>query len=126
MKLSNEIILNSTTKLGEIAQKQFPVKVSYAIAKNINKLEAELKIYNGERQKLIEKYSIKDETGKTVVGENNQITIQKEFLDDWNKDIKDLLAIENEVDIHKFKIDELNGFNMSPTELILIDYMIED
>jgi hypothetical protein len=126
LKLSNEKILNDSVKLSDISQKQLPVKVSYAIAKNINKLEAELKVYNSERQKLIEKYSIKDENGKTIVDENNQIKIQEYILGDWNKDIKDLLAIENEVDIHKFKIEDLNGFNMSPVELMIIDYMIEE
>jgi len=125
MKISNEVILNSSTKLGEVSQKQLPVKVSYAISKNIAKLEAELKIYNSEREKLIEKYSVKDENGKTIVGKNNQIKIQPEHLEDWNKDFIELLAIENEVDIHKFKIDELNGFNISPSELTAIEFMIE-
>jgi len=126
MKLSNEKILNDSTKLAQIAQKELPIKASYAIAKNLAKLEAELKTYNTEREKLIQKYSQKDEQGKTMADENNQITIQKENLDDWNKDIKELLAIENDIDIHKFSIEALNGYSMTAADLMLIDYMIED
>jgi hypothetical protein len=124
MKLSNEKILNDSAKLSEISKKELPVKVSYAIAKNIAKLEAELKIYNVEREKLIEKYSQKDSEGKTIIGENNQVGIQKEYLAEWNKDIQELLAIENEVAIHTFPIEALDGFNMTASELMAIDYMI--
>ena len=126
LKLTNERILNDSTRLASIAQKELPIKVSYAIAKNLAKLEAELKIYNSEREKLIEKYSIKDENGKTVADENNQIKLQPELLSDWNKDIQELLAIENEIEIHKFSIEALNGYSMSPSDLMLIDYMIEE
>ncbi|WP_346877110.1 hypothetical protein [Clostridium sp. UBA5712] len=127
MKLSNERIVNDANVLGTISQKNLPIKVSYAIAKNIAKIEAEIKVYNKERQKLIEKYSVKDEEGKPLI-EDNSIKIAPEHVEDWNGDIKELLAIENEVDIHKFHIDELvnSKCDMSPTELILIDYMIEE
>lgn len=126
MKLSNGKILNDSTKLSEIAQKQLPIKASYAIAKNIAKLEAELKIYNAEREKLIEKYSVKDDKGKTIISENNQISISPEHLADWNKDLQELLAIENEVNIHAFSIDVLDGCSMTPAELMILDYMIEE
>ncbi len=127
MKLSNERIVNDANVLGTISQKNLPIKVSYAIAKNIAKIEAEIKVYNKERQKLIEKYSVKDEEGKPLI-EDNSIKIAPEHVEDWNRDIKELLAIENEVDFHKFHIDELinSKCNMSPAELMLIDYMIEE
>lgn len=127
MRLSNERIVNDANVLGTISQKNLPIKVSYAIAKNIAKIEAEIKVYNKERQKLIEKYSVKDEKGKPLI-EDNSIKIAPENVEDWNRDIKELLAIENEVDIHKFHIDELinSKCDMSPAELLLIDYMIEE
>lgn len=128
MKFSNEKILNDAPRLTAISNKQLPVKISYAIAKNIKKIEAELNVYNSEREKLIEKYSVKDEDGKTMTDKNNQIKIQPEHIEDWNKDIKDLMAIENDVEIYnyKFKIDELNGYSISPAELQAIEYMIEE
>jgi len=127
MKLSNEKIVNDANILGAISQKQLPVKVSYAIAKNISKIQAELKIYNAEREKLIEKYAEKGEDGK-VKSENGSIKIQKEFIEKWNKDIKELMAIENEIEIHKFKLSELDGkaCDFSPSEFMAIDYMIEE
>lgn len=126
MKLSNKKIVTDSMILMDISRKELPIKVSYALAKNISKIEKELEIYNSERQKLLDKYCIKDENGENKVDENNQLKIQEVYLKDWEQDIKELQNIELEIDIHKFKIDELNGYNMAPSELMAIDYMIED
>lgn len=124
MKMTNQELLGNVQKLSGVAQKQLPVKVSYAISKNISKIESELKVYDKERQKLIEKYAEKDEQEKVVSDEKGQIKFKDK--DSWDEDIKALLDIENEIDIHKFSIDELNGFNISPAELQAIDYMIDE
>ena len=126
MKLSNNKILNDAKRLGEISQRQLPVKVSYAIAKNLSKIEAELNIYNKEKQKLIDQYGKRDENGQIEVDEAEHVIFPVENLVNWNKSIRELLDIENEVDIHKFSIKELEGFSMSPLELRVIDYMIEE
>lgn len=126
MKLTNKKIINDSMILMEVSRKELPIKVSYALAKNISKIEKELQIYNSERQKLLDKYCVKDENGENKVDENNQLKIQEEYLKDWERDIKELQNIELEIDIHKFKINELDGYNMSPSELMVIDYMIEN
>lgn len=112
--------------LAKIAQKELPIKVSYAIAKNLAKLEVELKTYNAERDKLVQKYSIKDENDKPIINEENQIMLEPAQIDDWNINMKELLSIENEIVIHQFSIDALEGYIMTPAELMLIDYMIEE
>lgn len=126
MRLSNERLLNDAAGLGQLTQRSLPVKISYAIAKNISKIESILKIYNNEKQKLIDKYSVKDEDGKTIIGDGGNITIKEEFSDICEKEFKELKEIENEIDIHKFNINELTNSNleMTASEIMLIDYMI--
>lgn len=128
MKLSNLKLVNDAAGLSQLTQKNLPVKVSYAIAKNITKIKTIVDVFGQEKQKLIDKYSVKGDDGKTLVGDNGTITIQQEFLEDWNSDLKELQEIENEIDIHKFDINLiLNGnYELMPGELMLIDYMIED
>lgn len=124
MKISNQRLIENIQKLSGVAQKQLPVKVSYAISKNISKIESELKVYDKERQKLIDKYAEKDEKGQAIADEKGQIKFNDK--DSWDNDIKVLLDIENEIDIHKFSINELNGINISAVELQAIDYMIDE
>ncbi|MCU9808373.1 DUF1617 family protein [Paraclostridium sp. AKS46] len=128
MKLTNRKIVNDANFLGTLTNKQLPIKVSYTIAKNVSKIEKELEIYSKEKQKLVDKYCIKDENGNNKIDENNQLKIADENLDDWNKSINELLDIEIEIDIHKFNINDLlnSNLDMTPSELMLIDYMIEE
>ena len=126
IKLSNERLVNDASKLKEVAQRQLPVKASYAIAKNINKIESELKIYNKEREKLIDKYAEKDEEGKIVSYENGNVKFKEDCIELWNKNVDELLKIENEVEIHKFPISLLDNCHISAAELMAIDYMIEE
>ncbi len=128
MKLTNRKIVTDANFLGALTQKQLPIRVSYSIAKNVAKIESELKVYNNEREKLIDKYCVKDEEGKNIIDENNQLKISDEHLDNWNKDINELLDIEVDIDIHKFNVNDLLNSNceMTASELMLIDYMIEE
>ena len=128
MKLTNKKILNDIHMLNNLSNLELPVKVSYKIAKNIMNIEKELKVYNTQIQKLIDKYCLKDENNQNVIDENNNFTIDDKYLDKWNKKINELLDIEVDIEILTFKIDELmyDNYKMTPSQLMLIDYMIED
>ncbi|HAT4162109.1 TPA: DUF1617 family protein [Clostridium perfringens] len=125
VKMTNKEILEKVNVLGELTARKLPVKVSYAIGKNISKVERELKLYNKERQKLIEEYCLKEDDGTLKITEGNY-DIDPKRLEDFNKEINELQEIEVEIDIHKFNIELLDGYEMSPGELMCIDFMIEE
>lgn len=128
LNLSNERIVNTINVLGELNNAKLPVKVAYAITKNINKINSELKAYNEEKAKLIDKYGEKDEKGKLKVDEKGNIPLKEEHMEEWNRDIAELLSIENEIDIHMIQLDDLlnSDYSISPAELTAIDFMIEE
>ena len=128
MKLSNEKILNTINVLRNLNNTQLNIKLAYAISKNINKIDIELKTYNDEKAKLINKYAEKDKEGNVISDEHGHIIIEEKHKEDWNNDISELLSIENEIDIHKIQLDDLlnANYNISPAELSMIDFMIED
>ena len=128
LTLSNERIVNTIDVLGELNNAKLPVKVAYAITKNINKINSELKAYNKEKAKLIDKYGEKDKEGKLKVDKKGNIPLKEEHIEDWNRDIAELLSIENEIDIHMINLDDLlnSNCNISPAGLVAIDFMIKD
>ena len=128
LNLSNERIVNTINALSKLNNAQLPIKVAYAISKNVNKIESELKVYNTEKAKLVNKYGEKDKEGKLKVGENGNVSLKEEHIEDYNRDIKELLSIENEIDIHMIQLDDLlnSDYNISPSELMTIDFMIND
>lgn len=127
MGLKIKDILNNKESLAMVAQKNLPVRISYSITKNIRKIEKELEFYFNEKSKLVEKYSEKDENGKTIVGENGIITIAEEHIEIWNKEHMDLLNIDVDIKVHMInEIDLLNtNIDITPADLLAIDFMIE-
>ena len=125
MKIKNEVLVNSVQVLSKLNNAELPVKVSYKLAKNIKSIEKELTIYEEEKAKFINKYGEKDEEGKLKTKEDGSINITD--TENWNKDIKELLDIEAEINIEKINIDELakSDLKLTPAELALIDYMIK-
>lgn len=128
MILTNREMVTFLNSVGIIKEMALPVKASYAIAKNIKKIEKEIEVYNEERAKLLDKYGEKDEEGNLVVSEEQNIKIVPENVEKWNKDLNELLDIEVEVDIHKLKFSVLeeSGTVMSISGIHSIDFMLED
>lgn len=124
-KLTNREILEKVGMLGELSNRKLPVKASYAIAKNISKVEKELKHYNTEREKILKECCLKDEEGNLKIEDGNY-AIDPDKMGKWNKDMNDLQDIEIEIDVHTFKLEELTGYDMTPSELMVIDFMIKE
>ena len=124
-KITNRKLVSDINTLTALAQKKLPVKVGFAIAKNLNKIESILISYNKEREKIIDKYCSVDKKGNRIINENTY-AIPAVNKKQFTKDSDDLLDIENNIDIHKFKIDELDGVEIPIVELQAIEYMIED
>lgn len=124
VKLSNRRIVNDLEGLKPLMQKQLPVKVSFTIARNLVKIEEVLKVYNAEKEKIINKFAEKQEDGKVKI-ENDSFVILPENVEQWNTEYNELLDIENEIETYTFSIDDLKD-DMSTAEIMLIDYMIEE
>lgn len=128
MKIIN--ILNSKNVLTELANcKALSATAAYRIAKNIKLANTEIEIYEEQRMKLLEKYADKDEDGNPVSTEHDGM---KEYqMSDENKkrlyvDINALLREDSDVEFKKIKLDQLDGANLSPIDLMNIEYMIDE
>ena len=124
MKLSNERLMNSVGVLSKLNNSELAVKTSYKLSKNIKTLDKEIVLFNEEKQKLINKYAVKNEKGENKIENGNFEIADRE---NFNKEYRELLDIEVDVKIEKINIDELakNDLTITPGELSLIDYLIK-
>lgn len=97
MKLKNRDIVNFINGCAVLRAKKLPVKIGYAINRNIIILSEAAEAYNVAREKIIEEYTEKDSEGKPVVKDNSYV-----FKDTqrFNKDLEELLGIDTEVNLH--------------------------
>ena len=97
MKLKNRDIVNFINGCAVLRAKKLPVKIGYAINRNIIILSEAAEAYNVAREKIIEEYTEKDSEGKPIVKDNSYV-----FKDTqrFNKDLEELLGIDTEVNLH--------------------------
>lgn len=125
MKITNREILNKVQILQTITQRQLPVKVSYAIAKNITTINRETKIFENEKAKIISEYAIKDESGNPKL-EDGQLIFIEGKEEECNEKYNELLDIEIDLEIRTFDINILENINFTPGELVELDFMITE
>lgn len=124
MKITLDTLLKSFDGLQTISKLKLPVTVSYKVGKTIKAINAELETHQEIRKKRIKELGepTKDQDGKTT--ENYQVT--KENLPIWDKEYKELLANEVDIQIHPLKISELGDEKLEPIVFAELDWLITE
>ena len=124
MKLTNKQILESRVAIQKVLNNDLSVRTQFKLNKNVAELNNIISIYEDSRQKIIEKYCDKDEEGKPII-ENNCFTFRKKN-EEFNKDFNDLNSIENEINIEKLTLDELEDVKLNNAEFNSIKFLIKE
>ena len=125
LKLTNKEIVNSIEALKNLSTKELDVKTSFKIAKNIKTIDEISNIFIEEKRKLVNKYGTKDDKENLKLDDNGVAEIAKENLSEWNRSYEELLEIENNIEIEKIKLSDLD-IRVSAQELLAIEYMLEE
>lgn len=99
-------------------KKEMPGSLSYAIAKNIRKMQEELKEYLEVKYDLIQKYG-------ELTDNKYQITDQDKIRD-YAEEIQDIAQIEQTVDLIKISPELFDHINITVEEIMALEFMIED
>jgi hypothetical protein len=118
MKLTLQTIWNSQQSLPKLLGKDLPVRISYYLAQNANKIDKELKIMNEARVVLVKKYGKEDDKKQwAVLPENSEV---------FNKEYTELISAEVEIDLHQFNLLDLEDVKLSAQECFAIEFMIKE
>lgn len=115
-----------------ISSKKLPIKLSYAISKNLSVLEKEANLIDDNRIKLAEAYAEKNPDGTPIIDENKCYVINKAALPSLNKEIAEYYRTVTSIDICKANIKELDKLEdsrydaLSPAEISALDFMLEN
>lgn len=119
------------SNLMELSNKHLPVKLSYAIGKNIIKFKDEVDLSEKKRIELAERYAKKDDKGTPMV-ENGEYAIETADKEQFKKEVEELLKEEIDVDIRIVSmtaietVDETRYDALTPAEIVSIDFMMSE
>ena len=108
-------LLNNFTDVDNI---YLSAAAAFSIQKNKQNFLSVANEIEESRMSVLNKYNIG--------GENEEIQIATENIENANKELKDLLSIESEMKIYTFAIEELDGIKFTPTQMEAILFMIQE
>ena len=130
MKMQNKEIVDFLNTCVSMKKKSLPVRLAYAIKKNVVAVQEAASAYTAEREELIRRYAKKDENGEIMTEDDCYIMKDKER---FGKDMSELLNIETEVEIHNVSISVVEKCDEDPkydsltmAELDVIDFMLAE
>ncbi|GAA0265272.1 hypothetical protein GCM10008922_25490 [Faecalicatena contorta] len=128
MKIRNSQIVNFINGVMNLKEKKLPIKLGYAITRNIKIMDPVATSYEEERQKILGKYAEKDDSGKFKVEDGSYIISD---ISGYEREMEELLGIENEMQLHTVTIEEIEKCDMeqfdalSVQDITLLDMMME-
>lgn len=119
-------ILNAVPAFKELAKQPLYGKYSLKIARMIKKLDAENAIYQEEIRKIALKYGDKTEDGQVVTNEKGYITFSGESYAAFEKEQKDLLSAEIDLDSEPIKAIWLDDAKIEANSYLLLEPFMDE
>ena len=120
-------ILELQTLYNSIANIKLPLKTTYKFTRLMKRAETEFEFYQTKFQEIIAEYGEKDENGQYKFTEDGQsIAIIAGKEQECNMRLLELRNLDVEINDIKFSIEELEGIDVSISELACIMSLIED
>ena len=109
-----------------IKDTKLSLKTTYKFAKLIQRAEGELAWYQSEFQKIIQDYGVQENGQYKLTPDGQSIMIIPGKEAECNAKITELRNLDVIIDNIKFSIEELNGIDVSISELTCLMSLIED
>lgn len=126
IKVNLNDILNASDTFNAIMQQSFKGSLAFKIARLARELSKEMETFNAERQKLLQKYCIKDENGELKTNDNGTVQVEPNKINEFNEEFSSLLETEVEINAEKLSTDSLDSFDITPQQMISIEKFFEE
>jgi len=134
MKFSLNEVMRMQAGLDVILGKELPVKVSYWLARFLDKIRSEMDAMDKARIKSIEKYAKKDKDGKLLFKKDKdgkpldpqQYDLTDKDMVKFQEEYAELGKEEFEIDFKPIKLDQLGDISLKPIVLVQLGKIIEE
>ncbi len=112
--------------LAALGAAKLPEKTSYQVAKKIIKIKKEQEVYNNLRNEKIKFFCAKNEDGSLVQSVNGNISVAKENIKEFTKEMDALLDVDV-IGIDPVKHSELGEkHGLTPGDFVNLGEFIEE
>jgi len=104
----------------KLMMKDMPIRTAYRLSKFSKKMGDDLRTFDEQRKKLVEKHGTKDEKGENF-------KVEQENMEAFRKEIAEVAEVKTEIDMEPIRISELGtDIQVTPADLALLDKIIKE
>ena len=119
MQLKNKQIVDAQPALGKMLNTALPVKQSYHIKKTLESVKKQAVFLEEQRTDLIKKYGVEKNGNYSIP--DDDLTARNKYFDEY----KELLELEEEIDVRQLTLDELDRVELTANELESVEFMLK-
>lgn len=120
MKLTNQEIYNYATNLVAFnTDIKMPVRINFFLQKNIQTIIVAAQEIDANKITIAQQFGELNEEGTAY-------NIPADRMPAANQEINDLFSLEQDLNIHIFKLDDFDGIELTMEQLSSIMFMIEE
>ena len=113
-------LMDSASVMQELAKKPMKTKAAFQTARLMREIEKEYSLFQESRKGLIDKYADKDENGEPKADELGNYTVPKENIEEFNKELKDMLDQTLSLNVEPISIEDLGDADFTPADMMLL------
>lgn len=122
---NREIVTNYNNLYGIINRNEkYPVRLSFALTKNLKMLEPLAKDFEEEKAKILEKCGLKNLDGTFQRKSSGEYEIAEGHEQEWEESIKELLEIDVKVEPHMVSAEDFPN-DIEPAIILVLDFMMQ-
>lgn len=119
-------VLELQTLYNSIADIKLPLKTTYKFTRLMKRAEEELTFYQEKFREIVEEYGVRENGQYKLTPDGQSIAIIPGKEVECNKKLAELRNLDVLIDGIKFTIEELEGIDVSISELSCLMSLIED
>lgn len=119
-------LMDSASVMQELAKKPMKTKAAFQTARLMREIEKEYSLFQESRKGLIDKYADKDENGEPKADENGNYTVPKENIEEFNKELKEMLDQTLSLNVEPISIEDLGDADFTPADMMLLAPFIKE
>lgn len=119
-------ILELQTLYNSIANIKLPLKTTYKFTRLMRRAEEELAFYQEKFREIVEEYGVKENGEYKLTPDGQSIAIIPGKEIECNTKLAELRNLDVEINDIKFSIEELEGIDVSISELSCLMSLIEE
>ena len=101
-------------------------KMLYKISKIILKVNEQAEAYDKAKEGMVRKYGVQNQEGIYATDEKGNYLIKANLKEKFNEEFNALIHTKIELNINKFSIDDFDGLNLTPQQMIPLMEFIEE